>query len=168
MRREIVLLMVLSLCPSLGYALTGQGTELEPYLIQSLTDFDEFASDPNYWDDHIQLECDINLVDRTYTEAVIAPDISTDSGFQGSVFMGVFNGDGHMISNLTIDTLSDEDASNDNNCFLGLFGGIENGEIISSLSDFSRIHLSDFSPMFSSHLIVLDRMEKFHSACCLS
>ncbi|MCK5269799.1 MAG: hypothetical protein KAJ46_03405, partial [Sedimentisphaerales bacterium] len=64
------------------------------------------------------LTCDPNLTGRTYTTAVIAPDTSTDYGFQGTLFAGIFDGDGHIVSNLTIDTVG---AGND---YLGLFGHI--------------------------------------------
>ncbi len=90
-----------------------------PYLIQSQADFNEFATDSNYWNDYIQLETDINLASRTYTTAVIAPDTNPSSiGFQGTVFTGNFNGNGHKILNLRINTAG---ADND---YLGLFGQI--------------------------------------------
>jgi hypothetical protein len=72
-----------------------------------LADFDEFAADANYWfvDYHIHLETDVNLAGRTYSLAVIHS------------FTGVFDGNGHKISNLTIDE------------GLGLFGRIVDGEV---------------------------------------
>ena len=87
-------------------SLSGSGTESDPYLIQSLADFDEFAGDPNYWDDHISLEVDIDLAGRTYTTAVIAPDTDNENDnwyFDSTPFTGVFAGNGHVINNLTID-----------------------------------------------------------------
>jgi len=99
------------------FALPGSGTEGDPYRIESLSDFDEFATDPNYWDDNILMETDVNLAGRTYTTAVIAPDIDNSNWyFDGILFTGVFNGYGHTITNLIIDT---PDANND---YLGLFG----------------------------------------------
>jgi hypothetical protein len=120
-RKEIVLFVFVLLFPSLVYALTGQGTEENPYLIQSLTDFDEFAGDPNYWDDHIQLNCDIDLDGRTYTTAVIAPDIdNTNYVFDGIPFTGIFDGSENYLLNLKIDSIDD---------YVGLFGSINSGQI---------------------------------------
>ena len=66
-----------------------------------------------YWASGVytKLSCDPNLAGKpSYTTAVIAPD--------GSSFEGIFDGDGHTISNLTIDTAG---VGND---YLGLFGSI--------------------------------------------
>jgi hypothetical protein len=104
-------------------ALPGSGTQQDPYRIESLADFDEFAADPNYWAGFTCLETDVNLAGRTYTTAVIAPDTdNSDYLFQGTAFTGVFDGNEHKIVNLTIDG----DAGND---FLGLFGLIDEGEV---------------------------------------
>ncbi|MCK5270595.1 MAG: hypothetical protein KAJ46_07410, partial [Sedimentisphaerales bacterium] len=61
-----------------------------------------------------------NLTGRPYTTAVIAPDTpDTGSYFDGIPFEGIFDGNDHIISNLTIDT------AGAGNCYLGLFGQIE-------------------------------------------
>ncbi|MCK5272816.1 MAG: hypothetical protein KAJ52_09560 [Sedimentisphaerales bacterium] len=92
------------------------GSAAYPYLIEDLTDFDVFADQANaatYWASGVytKLTCDPNLTGRPYTTAVIAP--------YGSSFEGIFDGDGHIVSNLTIDTAgADKD-------YLGLFGKIE-------------------------------------------
>jgi len=108
-----------------GGVLPGDGlSESTAYLIEDLADFDVFADQANaatYWPSGVytKLACDPNLAGRPYTTAVIAPDTSTDYGYQGTSFTGVFDGDGHVVSNLTIDTAG---AGNDH---LGLFGEIE-------------------------------------------
>ena len=100
-----------------AWGLTGSGTEADPWRITSLADFDEFAGDPNYWDDYTRLETDVNLAGRVYDRAVIAPDVNDDEwGLPGTTFTGVFDGNGHTIVNLHID---DGGAGND---YLGLFG----------------------------------------------
>ncbi len=76
-------------------ALPGSGTEADPWRIESLADFNDFAADPNYWDDHTRLETDINLAGITYTTAVIAPD-------GDNAFTGVFDGNGHGVSVLRV------------------------------------------------------------------
>jgi len=97
----------------------------DPWRIQSLAGFDEFAADPNYWSGFTRLETDVNLAGRTYSTAVIAPDVDNSNYyFNGTAFTGVFDGNDHKIINLTID---DGGAGND---FLGLFGYIvEDGEV---------------------------------------
>ncbi len=105
--------------------LPGSGTEGDPYLIEDLADFDEFANSVNattYWASGVytRLACDPNMAGRIYATAVIAPDTpDTSYGFDGRPFKGVFAGEGHVIRNLTIDTAG---ADND---YLGLFGKIE-------------------------------------------
>ncbi len=99
-----------------GGNLPGDGlSESTAYRIEDLADFDEFAGNSSYWASGVytKLTCDINLTGKPpYTTAVIAPD-------GGSYFEGIFDGNGHIISNLTIDTAG---AGND---YLGLFGQIE-------------------------------------------
>ena len=113
-----------SLCLNTALALTGVGTQEEPWRIQSLADFDEFAADANYWDDYTRLETDINLAGRVYSRAVIAPDTNNANWwFDGTAFTGVFDGNDHKITNLTI---NDTGAGN---YFLGLFGYIDYGEV---------------------------------------
>lgn len=106
------------------------GSAEHPYLIEDLADFDTFADSNNaatYWASgvHTKLMTNIDLSGRTYTTAVIAPDIPDTStwGFDGIPFSGVFHGNGHVVSNLTID------ASGTANSFLGLFGYIHNSGV---------------------------------------
>ena len=109
-----------------GGVLPGGGTEGDPYLIEDVADFDAFAADPNYWaaEVYTRLDCDPNMADRPYTTAVIARDTpDTTDGFDGTRFKGIFDGDGHVISNLTIDTAG---AGND---YVGLFGSVDSGQI---------------------------------------
>lgn len=104
---------------------TQDGSEDHPYLIEDFNDFQTFASDQNYWrwNVHTRLDCDLdldpNLLNRqTYTTAVIAPDINDfNYSFDGTTFVGIFNGNNHTISNLTISTTTSKD-------YLGLFGKI--------------------------------------------
>ena len=120
---KITVLIIVGLYVNTTLALDGSGTEENPWRIKSLADFDDFAADVNYWDDYTKLETDVNLAGRVYSKAVIAPDISSSVGFQGISFYGVFDGNDHKITNLTID---DGGAGND---YLGLFGYIGEGEL---------------------------------------
>jgi len=121
----ICCLLTVGLCVNTAAALPGSGTQEDPWRIESLADFDEFAADPNYWDDYTRLETDVNLAGRTYSTTVIAPDTDSSTDlFQGTAFTGVFNGNEHKITGLTID---DAGAGND---YLGLFGYIgEDGQV---------------------------------------
>jgi hypothetical protein len=110
--------------------LSGSGTESNPYLIQSRAAFDEFANPANaatYWvsGKYTRLMRDIDLAGTSYTQAVIAPDTSTNQGFQGIAYSGIFDGNGHTISNLTV-TASSKD-------YVGLFGTIGSGGQVKNL-----------------------------------
>lgn len=102
--------------------LAGSGTENDPFLITSLADFDGFAANSSYWSENIytKLVADINLIGRTYTKAVIAPDTdsSNEATFDGTEFNGILDGNNHKILKLNINNGSDA------NDFLGLFGQI--------------------------------------------
>jgi len=120
----ICCLLTVGLCVNTAAALPGSGTQEDPWRIESLADFDEFAAEPNYWDDFTRLQIDVNLAGRTYSTAVIAADVHNSNGdFDGTAFTGVFDGNDHKIMNLTID---DGGAGNE---FVGLFGCIEDGEV---------------------------------------
>ncbi len=108
----------------------GDGSETTPYLIEDYSDFQEFTNPDNagtYWASGVytRLECELDLDPvvtgiPVYTTAVIAPDTpDTNSSFNGIPFEGIFDGNGYIISNLTIDTAG---AGND---YLGLFGKIQ-------------------------------------------
>lgn len=120
--------------PCLG-AISGEGTKANPYRIRSFEDFHEFATDSFYWGSEIyaQLETDIdmnpNLNGRQlYRTAVIAGDNDASTGgFQGPLFKANFNGDGHVLSNITID-----DRENSSS-YLGLFGRIGSNGVVNNI-----------------------------------
>ncbi|MHC4637769.1 MAG: hypothetical protein ACYTBV_09745, partial [Planctomycetota bacterium] len=62
-----------------------------------------------------------------FTEAVIAP--YRGGGLylyrENNMFSGVFDGNGHPIENLNIDTLAEANTANDNNSVLSLFGFLD-------------------------------------------
>ena len=124
MQRILFALAIVGLCLNNAAALDGSGTEQDPWRIQSLADFNDFAADANHWAGYTRLETDVNLAGLTYTTAVIAPDANTGYPFDGTAFTGVFDGNEHKIMNLTID---DGGAGN---WYIGLFGWIgEDGEV---------------------------------------
>ena len=92
-----------------------------------MADFNEFADNSDYWAESVytRLETDVNLAgagdnpDGSFSMAVIAPDTGPiGDPFEGIPFRGVFDGNDHIISNLTIDTLGT------NSYYLSLFGQI--------------------------------------------
>jgi hypothetical protein len=96
----------------------GLGTWDHPWKIYTLSQLLYVGSHPADYDKYFILMADINMTGTTYTQAIIAPDTdNASSGFQGTVFTGSFNGNGHIISNLTISDSEGRD-------FLGLFGEI--------------------------------------------
>jgi hypothetical protein len=97
----------------------GTGEPNDPYQIATVADLILLGETPADYDKHFIVTADIDLDPnlpggRVFYRAVIAPD--TDyykSDFQGILFTGVLNGNGHMISHLTIKK---------GGYYLGLFG----------------------------------------------
>ena len=136
---KITILAIVGLCANTAAALDGSGTEQDPWRIESLDDFNDFAADPNFWDDYTRLETDVNLAGLTYSTAVIAPDTDNSNyGFDGTPFTGVFDGNDHKIINLTID---DGGAGND---YRGLFGYIDDGEVKNLALEGSSVRGEDY------------------------
>ncbi len=96
----------------------GTGEPNDPYQIATAADLIALGNEPNDYDKHFILTADIDLDPKlpgrkVFDKAVIAPDTDpTKEYFQGTPFTGVFDGDGHRVSHLTI-TGKD---------YLGLFG----------------------------------------------
>ena len=98
----------------------GSGTAQDPYQIATAADLIDLGETPQDYDKHFKLVADIDLDPRlpggkTFDKAVIAPGSFFNNKynpFQGTPFTGVFDGNRHTISHLTI---TGEDC-------LGLFG----------------------------------------------
>jgi hypothetical protein len=147
---KMIILSVSILCLFLSSnvfaVLSGGGTQENPYLIQSRADFDEYANPANasiYWTNgvHTKMMCNLDFAGTTYTQAAIAPDINNSYGnysFDGTQFSGVFDGNGFIISNLTINKPYKD--------FIGLFGYIGiSGKIRNlGLVDFNVINGDDY------------------------
>ena len=117
----------------LGAGAGADGSEAAPWLIEDFADFEAFCGDSCKWSSGVytKLEADIdlnpndpNLAGREiYSQAPITGDEdSTNWDFDGTTYSGIFDGNGHVVSNLTIE----------GNSYLGLFGVIEgvNAEVI--------------------------------------
>jgi GLUG motif-containing protein len=106
----------------------GTGDPGDPFEIAEPNQLIYMSEHPEHWSQHFILIADINLAladPNTFTTALIAPDTdNSTSGFQGTPFTGVFDGNSHVIRNLIIDRqyIPTE--------YLGLFGQIyESGEV---------------------------------------
>ncbi|MBN1846591.1 MAG: hypothetical protein JW810_12965 [Sedimentisphaerales bacterium] len=122
-KRTALLIVTALISISYGFS-DGNGSLENPYQIATAAELLSIGSNPVLLTKHYLLAADINLAladPNTFTTAIIAPDIDNTNfeSFDGTSFTGTFNGDSHMISNLTIDTAG---AGND---YLGLFGRIE-------------------------------------------
>jgi hypothetical protein len=103
----------------------GSGTAEDPYQIATAEDLILLGDSPQDYDKRFILTADIDLDPnlpgrKVFDKAVIAPD--TDPGdrwaeFQGTPFTGVFDGNGCMISHLTIK----------GGTYVGLFGRLASG-----------------------------------------
>ena len=58
-------------------ALDGSGTQEDPWRIKSLADFNDYASDANYWDDYTRLETDVNLDSKALSLPVSLTETTT-------------------------------------------------------------------------------------------
>ncbi|MFC1793887.1 GLUG motif-containing protein [Planctomycetota bacterium] len=113
---------------TLAELLTGKGTQENPYQIYTGEELELINLFPCDWDKHFKLMADIDLDSnlpgrKVFDRAVIAPDTesTTENRYNpsdGQPFSGVFDGNGHTISHLTIEGDS---------C-LGLFGRLS-GEV---------------------------------------
>jgi hypothetical protein len=107
----------------------GTGEPNEPYQIATAEDLMLLGESTEDYDRHFILTADIDLNPnlpgrKVFDKAVIAPDTNDiEDLFQGTPFIGVFDGNSHVISYLTIEG-SD---------YLGLFGQLESGAEIKNL-----------------------------------
>jgi GLUG motif-containing protein len=98
----------------------GSGTEGDPYRIANIADWQALLAASGDWNKHFQLTNDIDFGGINLTP--VAPDTSTSGGFQGTPFTGVFDGDGFVLRNATIDMSGT--AGQD---YVGLFGYLGSG-----------------------------------------
>jgi len=103
----------------------GNGTAEQPYLIFDACDMQAIGADSNYWDAHFKLMADIDLSAYTGSSFNIIGGISPDPclGYLENPFTGVFDGNGHIISNFSFKRVKA--------AYVGLFGYVDdsNAEI---------------------------------------
>lgn len=121
----------------------GTGTAEDPYQIAIKADLLALSATTSDYDKCFILTEDIDLEGEIFTSAIIAPNTMMDSvhHFNGIAFTGTFDGNGHSILNLSIQS--------DGNDYLGLFGQIGNGSNIKNLS----IEQCNVSGFFESYYV---------------
>jgi hypothetical protein len=116
-------LVLSSIC--FGYS-GGSGTPEDPYQIANKEDLLTLAGTTADYSKCFILTADIDMGRQVFTTAVIAPDIDNSNYvFDGTAFTGAFDGNGHKITNFTINGGS--------NRYLGLFGYISSGGSVKNL-----------------------------------
>lgn len=123
---SVVLCFVLS---SIAFAYSGgSGTTSDPFQIANKADLLELAASTWDYDKAFILTADIDLSEEVFTTAVIAADMdNATKTFQGADFRGIFDGNRHVIRNLTINP------GNMRADFLGLFGFLRSGSVVKNL-----------------------------------
>ena len=104
----------ITVAASISGLLTGAGTEDSPYLVYTGDELNLIGLFPCDWDKHFKLMADVDLSGYSYDGALIA---------RQTAFTGVFDGNGHTISHLTITGMS----------YLGLFGELASGAEVKDL-----------------------------------
>ena len=119
---HVILAVSTVFCPSLlaaGSYPAGDGTAESPYQILTAADLIELGKHPEDYDKYFILMADIDLGinapdGKVFRQAVIAPDTDPNDTFHGTAFSGTFDGNDHIIQNLTIEFPE--------GCNVGLFG----------------------------------------------
>jgi hypothetical protein len=125
----LTLITCLFVLPAYAKYSGGTGEPNDPYQIATAEDLMLLGESPDDYGKHFILTADIDLDPnlpgwKVFDRAIIAPDANDDEdSFQGTAFTGVFDGNDHTISNLTIE----------GGGFLGLFGQTGYGAKISNL-----------------------------------
>ena len=141
-RSFLVLLLCLCLSPllfaengDLGVSKGANGTESAPWLIEDFSDFQVFCSPPaphstDYWATGVytRLETDLDLDPvlpgrGIYGGCPIGFALEFSNPISGFPYSGIFDGNGHVISNLVIVGRQ----------YCGLFGYLEQGASVSNL-----------------------------------
>ena len=105
----------------------GNGSDTAPYEVSSVADFMYIMQDTSKYDSYFVLTADLDFSGLSFDRALVASYSFDGENYEGVDFSGVFNGDGHVISNLEIDAV--DEYSN----FVGLFGYVSDGALIYNL-----------------------------------
>ena len=109
----------------------GSGTAGDPYLIYTAEQMNAIGAEPNDWDMHFKLMANIDLSEYTGDEFNIIGECYYESGWIERPFTGIFDGNGHIISNFSY-TSTDTD-------YVGLFGYVGTWEKYGLIKDLGLI-----------------------------
>ncbi len=111
----------------LSVEISGTGESDDPYQIDTVRDLIELCDDPSHCSKHFVLCADLDFSGYCFKQALIAPASSELSGGNFSIighpFSGSFNGNDHVIRNLSIQGKG----------YLGLFGFVDEAAVITHL-----------------------------------
>jgi hypothetical protein len=93
---SIVMVFSFSACAMAGTYSGGFGTETEPYQIGTVSDWQELMATPADWDANFIMVADVNL------QGVPLIPVGNDINYVPAYFKGVFDGNGHVFRNATI------------------------------------------------------------------
>jgi hypothetical protein len=128
----IIFVYLLLLSPALAKYSGGSGTEADPYLIATAADMNSIGANSEDWSSFLKLVSDINLAEYN----------DTTRYKMASNFNGTFDGQNHLISNLTY-------LANDDN-YRGLFGSIgTTGKVFNVRMQNVNIYLSSTGGVMS-------------------
>lgn len=123
---------------------TGTGTAADPYVIDSESSLRDFAKAVNkgylYSWKHVKLAKDINLAYGDWTPVGFLYDSAPSGGsVDDRAFKGVFDGDGHVVSNVNI-TRTSANVGIDRKS-LGFFGGLGGSACLKNFG-IENVHLN--------------------------
>jgi len=107
----------------------GTGEPNDPYRIATASQMNAIGANPGDWSMHFKLMADIDMSgfdgrDGRPAYNIIGPDTLPETWeYDGTPFTGVFDGNGHVISHLTIT----------GERYLGLFGLVGSGAVVKNL-----------------------------------
>jgi hypothetical protein len=90
-------------------ALTYNGASYYP--IYTASELAYIATDSNSWSKNFILMADIDLASKNWTSIALVSDSTTTDGDNKSIYSGIFDGNGHTISNLSMSGSFDNSGS---------------------------------------------------------
>ena len=127
----IILVFFSGLCAQAQYG-GGTGEPNNPYLIYTAEQMNAIGGEPNDWDKHFKLMADIDLSGYTGTDFNIIGFWVDWNSRDNRPFAGVFDGNGHTISNFTC-------TSRRKGC-VGLFGYVNGRK--AHIKDLGLVHVT--------------------------
>ena len=118
----MMLLMMMLTATTAGATITGSGTSANPYVINTVNDWNTAATTQQYYDNvYIKLGADLNFSGKTFNiYGLSASGLATAR-------MIHFDGQGHTISGITVSKSNSQEVA-------ALFGGLSAGGSISHLT----------------------------------